>query len=178
MRNSPGPGRPRKRYLELALHAADYMEPRPPSFYGLGELAGGLKRAYPELGKVWPSTLMRALERPSRARTPDELPPPAAMERLPGFPLRVSLPLPPGDPLHRVSHFPDWGYFARVEGLPVILMQLVGDTNSRFRTEEAMKLAGVIAFDDEGLGALEGRPLAGLHPALPTPRPCQSHRRP
>ena len=64
------------------LSTADYMEARPPSRYGLHELARELEKAYPTLGKVAPSSLSRALERPSRARTPDELPPPAAMEPL------------------------------------------------------------------------------------------------
>ncbi len=39
------------------------MEPLPPAFYGLRELARELEKAFPELGKVVPSTLERALKR-------------------------------------------------------------------------------------------------------------------
>lgn len=51
------------RGLELVLAAAAFMEPRLPGLYGLRELARELEKAYPELGKVVPSTLKRAEER-------------------------------------------------------------------------------------------------------------------
>ncbi len=75
LRNS-GPGRPSERYRELFLAAASFMEPRSPSFFGLQELVRELEKAYPELGKVVPSTLLRAFERfcdlPPRSPDPQD----------------------------------------------------------------------------------------------------------
>ncbi len=123
LRNS-GLGRPPERECELFLAAASFMEPRPPSFYGLRELARELEKAYPELGKVVPSTLLRAFERFC------DLPP-----RSPNRHDRVLYRI-------RVSHLLGHGYYAaRHEG------PLFQGVSRVLKESEAYRRGGILLED-------------------------------